>query len=161
MGVSDLLGIPKSLRSRVFLNTGNGTGSVNTFFRRFVNSIIRGTDLIYVDDPGLGGYVLVGRPGVYAISYTDGNATGGAPMGIVLNPWAADNQAPPGIPMSTSGTTLTRNLGYVNIPVNGQSASMSIIVDLEAGDRVYFVNGNGGPANDTRTVVMVTKVSEQ
>lgn len=72
-------GIPvfTSIRSEVFVDTGNGCGSTATKVRRFSN--IRkntGTAITYADSAVNGGTFTIAEDGIYSITYGDANAAG-------------------------------------------------------------------------------------
>jgi len=62
--------------SQVSLNTGlagagNHHGSTNTKIRRFTNSIVVGSDIVYADSATLGASLTILRAGVYSMSWSD------------------------------------------------------------------------------------------
>ena len=58
--------------SCIQLRTANGHGSTNTKIRRFSNTVQNlGSDIVYIDDAALGGYLTIQTDGTYTISYTD------------------------------------------------------------------------------------------
>lgn len=58
--------------SRVFVGGHNGSGSTNTFIRRFTSVFANvGSDITYNDSATLGATFTINATGVYAISYTD------------------------------------------------------------------------------------------
>lgn len=74
-----------ALPSMVRLNTTNGSGSVNTFIRRFTNVVTnQGSDITYADSATLGASFTINTNGVYAIHYGE-IFNGAGYFGISLN----------------------------------------------------------------------------
>lgn len=71
-------------RSSVFLSGSNGYGTSATKIRRYTNSVIVGTDIIYEDSITAGTSLTIKVAGVYAITSVD-NYTGASNVGISLN----------------------------------------------------------------------------
>lgn len=134
--------------SCVRLNTGNGTGSTNTFVRRFANLESNiGSDVVYADSATLGSSFTIQKDGIYHISFTD-QASGGGSLGIMRN----------SVEQPNGGSTPAQRLAMASWDtVDGDYNSVSWSGLLSAGDIIRPTVFNVSSAS-TRTSFSISRV---
>jgi hypothetical protein len=83
---NNLLGFPRQTPgSQINLNTSNGTGSVNTSIRLFLNISDQSQgDMVAVQSPTEGTSIIIKQPGLFFVSYTDSLASASG-YGVTTN----------------------------------------------------------------------------
>lgn len=129
---------------------GIGYGTTGIYARTFGEVIVKsGAAISYVADPVNGDSFVINASGVYAISYTDGNASTDD-IGISLN-----------LPSTTSFSTGWGTAEELcEFEISNSGGSCSATVQLSKGDVLRAHSTSGGPAPNTQAVArfIVTKV---
>jgi len=139
--------------SEVYVDTGNGHGSTNTVIRRFSN--IRndvGSDITYTDSSTNGASFTINTTGLYAINYSDYDASASEFVGISVN----------GSALTTSIATVTYAQGKRAITSTGGAnirQNVACTLRLSVGDIIRaHTNGNPDGTDDT-VIFQIIKVS--
>lgn len=133
----------------VYVMTGNGVGSGNSYFRRFVSVFrMRGTAISYTDSASEAALFTINVAGRYAISYTDSRSASALDMGITRNTRAN------GTDVASLPSKIER-LAYIQQPA-ASYGTVTVVADLEVGDEI---RAHGGSPNATGDVSFrITKV---
>ena len=111
----------------VWVHTGNGHGSTNTFIRRFTTTVSStGTAITYADSAANGASFTINTPGVYAITYSDYYTGSLQNFGISLNSTQLST--------NIAGITAAHRIGFTSSIGAGQSNVLTIVALLAAGD---------------------------
>ena len=111
----------------VWVHTGNGHGSTNTFIRRFTTTVSStGTAITYADSAANGASFTINTPGVYAISYADYYASAIQNFGISLN--SAQ------LTTNIASITAANRIGMTTSVGAGLGNVLTLVVLLAAGD---------------------------
>jgi len=115
-------------KSEIRANGGNGFGTIGAYAMRFANiDALSGTAISYADSPIDGGAFRINEDGVYAISYTDGNAAGNPDyIAVTLN-------ASPSTRLNALNFSEVLCRSYIPVSFN---AGCSATVVLQSGDMV-------------------------
>ena len=132
---------------RVYLDTGNGHGAVNTKIRRFSNSSTSGVAITYADSANNGMSLTINESGIYAINYTD-HSSGVQSFGLSLNSTHLTTNVE-----STSLTPNTERLNCTNNP-SAASGCLSWVGPLAIGD-VVRCHGDGSALFDSNSQVQL------
>lgn len=113
----------------VWVHTGNGHGSTNTFIRRFTTTVSStGTAITYADSAANGASFTINTPGVYAITYCDSYNVSQQNFGISLN--SAQ------LTTNVASITASTRLGMTVSAGAGMSGVLPVVALLAAGDVV-------------------------
>lgn len=129
----------------VSVNTGNGHGSTNSKIRRFTTIAgSAGTAITYADSATLGASFTINESGLYAITYSDSDASGGH-IGLSLNSTALSDEISY---FSNYDFRLTNTV----LPGTGAIAigSVSVVTRISSGGVVRPHNGAPAPTGTTR-----------
>lgn len=111
----------------VWVHTGNGHGSTNTFIRRFTTTLSStGTAITYTDSAANGASFTINTPGVYAITYCDHYTAALQNFGISLN----SSQ----LTTNIASITTANRIGFTSSLAAGISNALSVVALLAAGD---------------------------
>lgn len=148
---------PGAFNSEVAVNTGNGSGSVNTFVRRWTNStdgvngaVNTGSDITYADDALLGATFTINTTGTYAVTYGEAQSAGDQ-FGISKNQitgtqaFSQLSQAERVIGASTPGTN--------------SGATTGTTLHLVSGDVIRGLWGNDGEGTQYFQYFRITRVN--
>ena len=115
--------------NEVYVNYGNGLGSVNTYVRRFTTTVRNvGTAITYADSATLGASFTINETGLYSVYYSDAmsGGSGGCCIGINTSPTASALTL-----IFTTPSALAGAFYYTNV---GVTTFSSRVVRLTAGD---------------------------
>jgi len=137
----------------VHATTGNGSGAVNTYFRRFTTTVESiGSAITYADDSNNGASFTINDDGIYAIYYHDGKATAGSTKY--------------GVTKNSSGTTSIVNISGASLIMEGISesvgaiAGVSAVIELAASDVINaHHDGSATETNAHRTSFYIRKIA--
>lgn len=111
----------------VWVHTGNGHGSTNTFIRRFTTTVSStGTAITYADSAANGASFTINTPGVYAITYSDYYTGALQNFGISLNSTQLST--------NIASITAAHRIGFTSSLGAGLSNVLTIVALLAAGD---------------------------
>jgi hypothetical protein len=135
-----------SIRSEVWVDTGNGTGSTDTNIRRFTNNPkAYGSAITYADSATAGATFTINEEGIYDISYMDYSTTGAISVGISLND--SSNTGAPNLSVSAGLAISTKASGHVNCA--------TVSTRLKPGD---VIRANSEPTHDAATAFARFKI---
>ena len=132
----------------VWVHTGNGHGSTNTFIRRFTTTVSStGTAITYADSAANGASFTINTPGVYAITYCDNYSLSQQKFGISLN--SAQ------LTTNVASITASTRLGMTVSAGAGMSGVLTVVALLAAGDvvRPHDAANNAASAADSYFII--------
>lgn len=131
------IAIAPQLRHQIWVQGGNGEGSTNNMIRQFSYiAASQGTNIVYASGATTGGTFTIQASGLYSISYTDTDGTGGVALGLSLN----SNQ------LTTAYSTIAAQnaIGAAFLNSAAQWSNVSVTLPLISGD---IIRGHGTTAN--------------
>lgn len=132
------------VRSEVYLDNGNGHGSINTAIRRLSNTITNiGNDITYADSATLGASFTINTSGLYWMCYSDGYSA----ANIIERHGFSVNSTQLTTPIASINTANRLIFGMSDNYANAHGM-VSVVAFLNAGDVVRPHDdtlGNGGP----------------
>lgn len=139
-----------TFESEISVGGGTSYGSTGIYARTFtsVNATI-GSDITYTSDSVNGDYFTINHPGLYSISYTDGNVHPDS-GGISINLSATS--------VFSSGWGTGNELCGFSMSNNAASCSADVL--LSSGDvlRAHSSNGGTPPNSQTISKFIVTRI---
>jgi len=156
---ADNLGLVKKPDGEVKVTQGNGHGSTATRIRRFTNTQINtGDSITYADSSTNGGSFTINEDGIYAMSYTDYDASNIAQMGISKNASSLTD--------AIASISQDEKLAYAESSEDsagsGHATNLSVTARLSAGDVVRCHDNNLLDSTDPNTswfhIVQVAKL---
>lgn len=140
-------------RSEIWLQTGNGQGSLN-FIKRFT-TVQRniGTDLTYVDSATLGATITVNTVGLYTAVYCDLYNPGQAHIGMSVN----SNE----LSTDIANINVQNTLGFINSTSSNLDTCLTHTKIFNVGDVIRAHGQTTGVPNGATDAVTfrVTKIS--
>jgi hypothetical protein len=136
----------------VWVHTGNGHGSTNTFIRRFTTTVSStGTAITYADSATLGASFTINTPGVYAITYSDYYTGALQNFGVSLNSTQLS---------AIAGITAAHRIGMTTSIGAGLSNVLTIVALLAAGDVIRPHDaGSNNAASAAHSYFQIRKIA--